>query len=70
MPEKTKAGPVPRNDGLGLDQEESVGPTRPELPEGYPEQAIEAVESRARSFPFPDDELLAESYVLQTKPMT
>jgi hypothetical protein len=40
------------------------------LPERYPEQAIEAAESRARSFPFPDDELLAESHVLQTKPMT
>jgi hypothetical protein len=53
-----------------LDQEESVGPTRPELPECDPEQAIKAAKSRARAFPFPDDELLAESHVLQSKPMT
>jgi hypothetical protein len=50
---------MPAHDGLGLDDDEGIGPVAPALPKCNPEQAVEVCEARSRTFPFQRSNLLA-----------
>ena len=55
---KTRA--VPADDGLGLDDDQDVGPMGPEAAEGRPEEPVEGVQGRPRPFAFEHGDLLSE----------
>ena len=50
---------MPADHGLGLNDGENVRPSRPQLAQDGPEEAIEPSQ-RARPFPFEDGDLLAQ----------
>jgi hypothetical protein len=58
-PVKAKAGAMPADNGLGLHDQQSVLPSRPDAPEPYPEEAIQSLHCRSLLFAFKDSELLA-----------
>ena len=52
---------MPADDGLGFEDHQDVLPTRPETAQSAPEEAVEGVQGRARSFPFQYSHLLSQS---------
>src|SRR5215471_7871132 len=64
-PIKPKAGAMPADDGLRLDNQEDIGPTGPEAAEGGPEEAVARIQGRPRSLAFEHGDLLAQSEDLQ-----
>ena len=59
-PVEMEAGAVPTDDGLGLDDEQDVGPPGPKAVEGCPDEPIEGVEFGPPSLPFEHGDLLPE----------
>jgi hypothetical protein len=55
---------MPAHDGLGLDDDEGIGPVAPALPKCNPEQAVEVGKTRSGTFPFEGGDLLAQCKVL------
>ena len=56
---------MPTDDGLGLDDDEDLGPTGPTLAKGRPEDAIQPVQLRPRTLAFEHGELLAQGQDLE-----
>src|SRR5262249_47002507 len=48
-PVESKAGAMPADDGLRLDNEEDIGPAGPEAAERGPEEAVAKIQGRPRS---------------------
>jgi len=61
---------MPAHDGLGLDQNERIAPSRPEPAQRAPKHAIKVIETRPRMFAFEHGNLLAQGEYLQTEVMT
>ena len=59
-PVETKTGAVPADDGLGLDDDEDVGPAGPEAAEGGPEESVQGVQYWPRPLAFEHGDLLSE----------
>jgi len=59
-PVETEAGAVPADDGLGLDDDQNVGPPAPKAVEGCREEPVEGVQFGPRSLPFEHGDLLRE----------
>jgi hypothetical protein len=51
---------VPADDGLGLDDDQDVGPPGPKAVEGCPDEPVEGVQFGPRSLPFEHRDLLPE----------
>ena len=51
---------MPADDGLGLDDDQDVGPPGPKAVEGCPEEPAEGVQFGLRSLPFEHGDLLPE----------
>jgi hypothetical protein len=62
---QAKARSVPGDDGVRYDDSEDINPTKPEAPQSSPEQPVERVQPRSRSFPFQDGDLPPEGDNLQ-----
>src|SRR4051795_13487495 len=60
-PEQSISGAMPRNYGLGLDQNESFRPVSPDLPKHQPEQPIGSMQFGARLLSLIHRELLPKS---------
>ncbi|MGH9630325.1 MAG: hypothetical protein ACRD7E_18580 [Bryobacteraceae bacterium] len=60
---------MPGDDGLGLDDDEHVGPARPQPAKRNPEHPIETLQSGPRLLPFEYGELLSKSGRFQRKMM-
>src|SRR6516164_3052535 len=60
-PIKPKTGAVPCDDGVRFDNEENIGPARPEAAEGGPKQPVASVQGRPRSLAFEHGDLLPQS---------
>src|ERR1035437_2949172 len=60
-----EAGAVPADHGLGLDDEQDVGPAGPAAAEGGPEESVQAIQNGPRPFPFQHGDLLAEGEDLE-----
>ena len=58
---------MPPDHGLRFDDEEHVRPARPHVPEGDPEDAVQAGQRRPRSFALEHRDLLAEREDLQRR---
>ena len=54
-------------DGLGLYDDEDIGPVGPRAAQGGPEQPVQPIRTGTGSFPFEDRDLLSESQNLQCK---
>ena len=63
----SKAGPMPADHGLRLDNDQRLLPTRPQAFQRDPEQLIETAQSRARSFGMDSQQLLAQGEVLENE---
>jgi hypothetical protein len=59
-PEKAKAGAVPSDDSFWFDHQEDSGPAGPKAAEGRPEESIQLVSDRTRSFAFKHRDLPSE----------
>ena len=59
-PVETKAGAMPADDGLGLDDDEDIGPAGPAAVQRRPEKAVQGVQFGPRPFPFQYGDLLSE----------
>ena len=59
-PVETKTGAVPADDGLGLHDDEDVGPAGPEAAEGRPEESVPRIQYRPRPFALEHGDLLSE----------
>ena len=59
-PIETKAGAVPADHGLGLDDDQDVGPAGPKVAEGGPEESVQGVQYWPRPLAFEHGELLTE----------
>ena len=64
-PVETKASTMPADDGLGFDNQEDIGPARPEAAESHPKQPVASLQWRPRSMAFEHGDLLAQSEDLQ-----
>ena len=51
---------MPAHDGLGLHDDQDVGPTGPEAAEGGPEEPVQGVQGWPRSLAFKQRDLLSE----------
>ena len=51
---------MPADDGLGLHDDQDVGPARPEAAEGGPEEPVEGVQGRPRPLTFEHGDLLSQ----------
>jgi hypothetical protein len=51
---------MPADDGLGLDDNEDVGPAGPAAAERRPEEPVQGVQCRLRPFSFEHGDLLSE----------
>jgi hypothetical protein len=56
---------MPTDDGFWFHQEEDVGPARPDAVQGGPEESIEGVPLRPRSFPLENSDLLSQGENLE-----
>jgi hypothetical protein len=54
---------MPANNGLWLDKNQRLFPSRPEAPQYHPKQFVRCGKSRVRMLLFQDGELLPESQV-------
>jgi hypothetical protein len=70
IPDQTKASPVPSDDGLWFDDDQSLAPSRLEPAERNPKHSILDSQSRARSFPLQYAQLLTESKDLKSETAT
>lgn len=64
-PIELEAGAVPTDHGLGLDDEQDVGPSGPAMAEGAPEEPVQGVQNWPRPFPFQHGHLLPEGEDLE-----
>jgi hypothetical protein len=64
IPELPKQSPLPTNDRVGFDDDESCAPVRPDAREQGPEEPVPVTQRRAWILPPVDDELLAKGEVL------
>ncbi len=60
LPECAEAFPVPTDDSLGFDDDESLSPARPHVAKEKPEEPVTSAKPRPRSSLFHDRELLAQ----------
>jgi hypothetical protein len=51
---------VPGDDGLGLDDDQALGPIAPHAAQGSPEQPIQPIQTGTGPFPFEDRNLLSQ----------
>ena len=58
---------MPAHDGLGLDNEQRLSPSRPAPPQDDPEEPVSDGETRARMIRRQDSKLLTKCEVLQDK---
>ena len=58
---------MPPDDSFGFEDNESVGPARPDMAKENPEEPVAPAESRTRSSLLQDSELLAQGGVLNRK---
>jgi hypothetical protein len=56
-----ETGAVPADDGLGLHDDEDVGPAGPKAAQKGPEQPVGCTQIGAGTFPFEHGDLLSES---------
>lgn len=66
-PTESKAGAVPADYGLGLDDEQNIRPAGPTLPECRPEESVQGVQFRPWPFPFQDGDPLSEGDDLKAR---
>jgi len=66
-PEKAATGPLPADNGVGLDDHQSIGPPGPKSTKGNPEELVPLPQARVWPFPFEDDDLLAQGQNFKTK---
>jgi hypothetical protein len=59
-PIETEAGAVPADHGLGLDDDQDVGPAGPKVAEGGPEASVQGVQYGPRPLAFEHGDLLTE----------
>ena len=59
-PVETETGAVPADDGLGLHDDEDVGPAGRKAAEGRPEESVQRVQYWPRPFAFEHGDLLSE----------
>src|ERR1700736_4052489 len=64
-PVEAKAGSMPPDHGLRSHDEQHVRPSPPQMPEGGPEEAVEASQRRPRPLAFEHGDLLSEREDLQ-----
>ena len=64
-PIQAKAGAMPADDGLRLDNQEDLGPAGPEAAEGGPEEAVARIQGRPWSLAFEHGDLMAQGEDLQ-----
>jgi hypothetical protein len=64
-PVQPKTRAMPADDGLGLDDDEDIGPTRPNVSQSCPEQPVDTVQRRPRPSGFENGNLLPEGEDLQ-----
>src|SRR5215510_9068010 len=64
-PVQTKPSTMPTDYGLGFDDCQNLGPTRPKLPQGGPEEAIPVGQHGTRTFPFQNGDLAPTRATLQ-----
>jgi hypothetical protein len=69
-PVELESRPVPANDGLRLDEDQRLLPTRPEPPQYQPEQLIREIKLWLGFPPIQHAELLPEREILQEQVMT
>jgi hypothetical protein len=69
-PIQSESSLVPPDDGFGLDEKESLPPSRPEAARHPPEQLIERTQPRLRMLALQYHELLSEGEVLQQQAAT
>ena len=61
---------MPGDDRLRFDQDQGLGPARPEVVQRHPEDPIVSPQLRPWLFSFEHRQLLQESNILQGKPVT
>jgi len=66
-PKETKAGSVPGYNRFWLDDNEDVGPPRPEAAEQNPKQSIRQSQFGSRILSLQNDKLLAQGHDLETE---
>ncbi len=66
-PEQSKAGPMPRDNGLGFDDDQDVIPRRPEPAEKCPKQPILDAQPRARILSLEDAYVVAKGQDLKAE---
>jgi hypothetical protein len=66
-PVPRKPRPVPAHDGIGLDQDQSLFPARPNPAQNHPKEFVGSSKSGLRMAPFQNCELLTKSQVFQEK---
>src|ERR1035438_9845197 len=66
-PIPAESGPVPSDQGIGLDDNQYFFPTRPEPPQHDPEQPVVGSQDWTRVLPFEDGDLLPKSQDLQSE---
>jgi len=59
-PVQSKARPMPSDHSLRLHDNQNIRPSRPHAPKSGPEEAVEAVRGRSRTFPFQHGDLLSQ----------
>src|SRR5689334_11015186 len=64
-PEQAISGAMPGDDGIGLDENESVGPVGPDPTNDQPEQGIESIQLGPWLFAFVNGKLLSKTGYLQ-----
>jgi hypothetical protein len=64
-PIQLETRPMPSNNGLRLDEDQSPLPSRPEPPQDHPEQLVRNQKSRLWAPSFQDAELLPQGQVFQ-----
>jgi len=61
LPEKSKSGPVPANNGVRLHDDQDIRPVGPDAAQSRPEEPIPVIQPRPWPFPMKHGELLPES---------
>jgi hypothetical protein len=64
-PVQTKTGAVPADHGLGLHDDENLGPARPNLTEARPEEPVQPIQPGTGSLPLEHGDLLSEGENLE-----
>ena len=64
-PIEPEAGPLPADDGLGLDDGEDVGPAAPQSVEEDPEEAVAVVQAWTRRGALEDGQLVPQRQIFE-----